>query len=359
MRCLVIFPLFLLLTLMAPLAAEDWTTLDGKVYRNVTVSDIQDDAVTINYAGGTAKIPYYNLPLSVQKQFGQDPDSLEARKKAADEAASAGKALAERAQKIQAEQRAQEILEANKAHAVLAAKTAMNLDSPLQGTPPAPVEISTSRFIGAIYSYNKPTDTCYLDSPDVTAQLFPPPAYVSPADHVTLTFRIATPGTEPQTPDRILATVFSVSPERKFAEVRGAAFNIDGTTISLGEGDKKGGDFVSSYGQVVEYVAFYLSPDQARTIISGKVIKFTVGANTYVIDSPGMVQYRTYLAVVDKLPPPSSFIVRKFHQFINNLPPISTLIAQICIYIVVGAFMVLVFLAGSAVFVGATRFLKM
>ncbi len=362
MRCLAVLPLSLVFLLAVHVSAEDWTTLDGKQYRNVTVTDIEDDAVTINYAGGSAKIPYYNLPLSVQKEFGQDPDSLEARKKAADEAASAGKALAQQAKKIQAEQQQQQALEAAKAKAVTNAKMAIDLGAPLQNSPTSPlpaVVLDTTTYPGAFYSYNQTLDTCYLDSAGIIALPFPPPAAPSPDARVTLTFRVATVGTEPQAPDRIVATILSVSPERKFATVNNASFNIDGNAIPLGEDQKKGSEFVSSYGQVIEYVSFYLTPAQVHTIVGGNVVKFSVGSNNYIIDSPGIAQYRRYLGIIDKLPPPSSFIARKFHQFIHNLPPISTIITQICIYIVLGSFVVIVFLAGSACFVGATRFLKM
>lgn len=76
----------LLLASLLPLPAEDWTTEDGKTYRNVTVVGQEDDGVRITYDGGVGKIPYYELPADLQKRFGQDIDSLAAKKQAVDKA---------------------------------------------------------------------------------------------------------------------------------------------------------------------------------------------------------------------------------------------------------------------------------
>jgi hypothetical protein len=57
----------------ASLRAEDWTTSDGKVYRNVTVLKTEPDAVTILYRDGGALIPLANLPADLQKRFNYDP----------------------------------------------------------------------------------------------------------------------------------------------------------------------------------------------------------------------------------------------------------------------------------------------
>jgi hypothetical protein len=76
----------LLLASLLPLSAEDWTTEDGKTYKNVTVVGQEDDGVRITYDGGVGKIPYYELPVDIQKRFGQDVDSLAAKKQAVDKA---------------------------------------------------------------------------------------------------------------------------------------------------------------------------------------------------------------------------------------------------------------------------------
>jgi hypothetical protein len=79
--------LFFGLLAVLPASAEDWTTADGKTYKNVTIVEQQDGGVRITYSGGVGIIPYYELPLNVQKRLGVDFDSLEAKKKAAQQAA--------------------------------------------------------------------------------------------------------------------------------------------------------------------------------------------------------------------------------------------------------------------------------
>jgi len=74
------------LAIILPLHAEDWTTADGKTYKNVTVLNQEDDGVRITYLGGVGKIPYYELPVDIQKRFGQDIDSMAAKRRAVDQA---------------------------------------------------------------------------------------------------------------------------------------------------------------------------------------------------------------------------------------------------------------------------------
>jgi len=76
----------LLLASLLPVSAEDWTTEDGHVYHNVTVLGQEDDGVRITYDGGVGKVPYYELPVDIQKRFGQDVDSLAIKRQAVDKA---------------------------------------------------------------------------------------------------------------------------------------------------------------------------------------------------------------------------------------------------------------------------------
>ena len=78
--------LFLALVFALSARAEDWKTEDGKTYKNVTVLNQEDDGVRITYDGGVGKIPYYELPVEIQKRFGQDIESLAIKKKAVDQA---------------------------------------------------------------------------------------------------------------------------------------------------------------------------------------------------------------------------------------------------------------------------------
>jgi hypothetical protein len=54
---------------------EDWTTTEGKVYREVKVLKAEPDAVSILYRDGGALIPLAKLPLDLQKRFHYDPAS--------------------------------------------------------------------------------------------------------------------------------------------------------------------------------------------------------------------------------------------------------------------------------------------
>ena len=54
------------------LRAEDWTTINGKVYPQIKVIKIEPDAVTILYRDGGALIPLIMLPEELQKKFHYD-----------------------------------------------------------------------------------------------------------------------------------------------------------------------------------------------------------------------------------------------------------------------------------------------
>jgi hypothetical protein len=55
------------------LPAEDWTTSDGKIYRDVIVVKTEPDAVTIIHRDGGALVPLVKLPADLQKRFHYDP----------------------------------------------------------------------------------------------------------------------------------------------------------------------------------------------------------------------------------------------------------------------------------------------
>ena len=79
--------LILTLALLAlPVSAEDWKTTDGKVYQDVKVIRVEDDAVTILFKQGGALIPLFKLPANLQQKFSYDPvkakAAAEARSKA-------------------------------------------------------------------------------------------------------------------------------------------------------------------------------------------------------------------------------------------------------------------------------------
>ena len=76
--------------LVLPVYAEDWKTTDGIVYKDVKVIKVEDDAVTIFYADGGARVDLVNLPPDLQKRFNYDPVKAKAAadKRAQDDAAS-------------------------------------------------------------------------------------------------------------------------------------------------------------------------------------------------------------------------------------------------------------------------------
>lgn len=70
--------LSLLASLVAPTYAEDWTTTDGKVYKDVKVMKLEADAVTILYREGGALVPLATLSPALQEKFHYDPDKARA-----------------------------------------------------------------------------------------------------------------------------------------------------------------------------------------------------------------------------------------------------------------------------------------
>jgi hypothetical protein len=86
------------------LRAEDWTTTEGKTYRDVKVIEAASDAVTILHHDGGALISLSNLPADLQKRFNYDP----ARAEAAADARAKSDAESARALQAEMEQAAQQ-----------------------------------------------------------------------------------------------------------------------------------------------------------------------------------------------------------------------------------------------------------
>lgn len=86
---------------VSPLRAEDWTTTDGKVYKDVKVVKLEADAVTILYNEGGALVPLATLPPALQEKFHYDPDKANAAA-AARARADADNPTALEAEKVQA-----------------------------------------------------------------------------------------------------------------------------------------------------------------------------------------------------------------------------------------------------------------
>jgi hypothetical protein len=58
--------------------ADDFKTINGKEYKNATVSHVEPDGITIKTKSGISKIYFTELPKDVQLRFGYDADKLKA-----------------------------------------------------------------------------------------------------------------------------------------------------------------------------------------------------------------------------------------------------------------------------------------
>ena len=70
---------FLILCLSSVTLAHDFKTIDGKEYKNVTVTNEEPDGITVTNkkAGLIAKLPFAKLPKDVQERFHYDPVKAE------------------------------------------------------------------------------------------------------------------------------------------------------------------------------------------------------------------------------------------------------------------------------------------
>jgi hypothetical protein len=65
--------------LFAPLAvADDFKTIDGKEYKNVTISRIETDGLVLKSKSGISKVYFTELPKEVQERFHYDPEKAAA-----------------------------------------------------------------------------------------------------------------------------------------------------------------------------------------------------------------------------------------------------------------------------------------
>jgi uncharacterized protein YeaO (DUF488 family) len=70
--------LAILAALSASIAlADDFKTIDGKEYKNVTVSRVEPDGVVIKFSGGIVKIPFTELSKELQEKYHYDPGAAQ------------------------------------------------------------------------------------------------------------------------------------------------------------------------------------------------------------------------------------------------------------------------------------------
>ena len=78
--------LAVLATLSASMAlADDFKTINGKEYKNATVSRVEPDGITVKFSGGLVKIPFSELSQELKEKYHFNPEA--AQKFAADSAA--------------------------------------------------------------------------------------------------------------------------------------------------------------------------------------------------------------------------------------------------------------------------------
>jgi hypothetical protein len=133
--------------------AADWTTTDGKTYKNVKVIKQDETSVTILDDDGGAVVPLVNLPNDLQKKFNYDPAKIQAEQK----------------QKTD-EQKAVALAQAAKAHANALAyiqantKTIKEVESDLSSFVGKPFIINGTISVSTYYNYQYTDKTDYFYS---------------------------------------------------------------------------------------------------------------------------------------------------------------------------------------------------
>jgi hypothetical protein len=64
---------FLSLSFISVALADDFKTLTGKEYKDVTVSRVEPDGIVVTSKSGISKVYFTELPKDVQGRFGYDP----------------------------------------------------------------------------------------------------------------------------------------------------------------------------------------------------------------------------------------------------------------------------------------------
>src|SRR5205085_7781087 len=63
---------FLILCFASVIFAEDFKAIDGKEYKNVTVSRVEPDGIVLVSSSGISKVYFTELPREVQERFHYD-----------------------------------------------------------------------------------------------------------------------------------------------------------------------------------------------------------------------------------------------------------------------------------------------
>jgi chromosome segregation ATPase len=69
-----IFTLLIILCLVSVVGADDFKTIKGKEYKNVTVSRVEPDGIVLSTSSGISKVYFTELPKEVQERFHYDAE---------------------------------------------------------------------------------------------------------------------------------------------------------------------------------------------------------------------------------------------------------------------------------------------
>jgi hypothetical protein len=69
---------FLILSLTSVAFAEDFKTINGKEYKDATISRVEPDGIVLTSKSGVSKVYFTELPKDVQVCFGYDPQKATA-----------------------------------------------------------------------------------------------------------------------------------------------------------------------------------------------------------------------------------------------------------------------------------------
>jgi hypothetical protein len=62
--------------------ADDFKTINGKQYKNATISRVEPDGISVKFSGGLVKIPFTELPKDLQQKYNYDPEKAAAAQSA-------------------------------------------------------------------------------------------------------------------------------------------------------------------------------------------------------------------------------------------------------------------------------------
>ena len=74
--------LTILLVCITPVLADDFKTVNGKEYKNATVTRVESDGITVKFSRGLVKVPFSELSKELQNKYLYDPEKAAAARAA-------------------------------------------------------------------------------------------------------------------------------------------------------------------------------------------------------------------------------------------------------------------------------------